>query len=152
MHGNMNVQMIRSVHIQPTTSAATAANSVTCWHYVLLNGLWQYVYKINKEEHEKKQFISRRQMSISGQLIIVLNSNKVWRHKFASRELQDLTVYVRNIRTLWQAIVFVFMRVIIQHNSNTRHHAGHVFYYLIILGNHFCSFDFVRYKTVRSSH
>jgi hypothetical protein len=150
MHGNMSVKMIRSVHIQPTTSAATAATSVTCWHYVLLNGLWQYVYEINKEEHER-QFISRRQMSISGQLMTGLNSKKVWRHKFASRELQDLTSYVRNIRTLWQAIVFVFMRVIIQSNSNTRHHAGHVFYYLI-LGNHFCSFDFVRYKTVRSSH
>ena len=152
MQGNMNVKIISSVRLQPTTSVTTAANSVTCWHYVLSNGLWQYVYEINKEEREKRQFISRRQMSISGQLITVLNSNKTWRHKFASRELQDLTAYVRNIRTLWQAIVFVFMRIIIQHNSNKRHHAGHVFYYHIILESHFYSFDFLRYKTVKSSH
>lgn len=97
-----------------STSVATATNSTTCWHYVLSNGLWQYIHEINKEEHEKKQFISRRQTSISGQLINVLNSNKAWRHKFASRELQDLTANVRNIWTLWQAIVFVFMGTIIE--------------------------------------
>ena len=149
MHGNMNVKIIRSVHLQPTTSVATAGKSVTCWHYVLTNGLCHYVYEINKKKHEKKQFISRCQMSISGQLITVLNSSKAWSHKFASRDLQDLTGYVRNIRTLWQVIVLVFVIIIIQPNSNTRHHAWHVFYYRIILGSHFCSFEFVRYKTVR---
>jgi hypothetical protein len=140
-----------SLNIQPNASVATAAVCDLLTFYIV-EWLMAVCLQNKYEEHDKKQFISRRQTSISGQLITVLNSTKVWRQKFASRELQDLTAYVSNIRTLWQAIVFVFTIIVIQHNSHKRHHAGHVFYYQTISGSHFCSFDFVRYKIATSAH